>query len=120
MIQNASLELDDNNDGVLNCWQRGRSGTNAATFALTSEAFDGTVAQRIDMTSYTSGARRIVTLQADPPQDGEGPGVVPVLLESFCRLLPGLLLGLFLSPARSEDVTLCAASSLRVNNPFWV
>jgi peptidoglycan/xylan/chitin deacetylase (PgdA/CDA1 family) len=63
LLQNASLETDANGDQVPDCWQRGGSGTNAATYTLTSNAFTGVRAQRIDMTSYTSGARRIVSLQ---------------------------------------------------------
>jgi peptidoglycan/xylan/chitin deacetylase (PgdA/CDA1 family) len=63
MIRNASLETDANGDQVPDCWQRGGSGTNSATYALTNNAFAGSVAQRIDVTSLSSGARRIVTLQ---------------------------------------------------------
>ena len=63
LLQNASLEVDANANQIPDCWQRGGSGTNAATFTLTTNAFDGARAQRIDMTSYTSGARRIVSLQ---------------------------------------------------------
>lgn len=63
LLQNASLETDANADQVPDCWQRGGSGTNAATFTLTNNASSGSVAQRIDMTSYTSGARRIVSRQ---------------------------------------------------------
>jgi hypothetical protein len=63
LIVNPSLEINANGDQVPDCWQRGGSGTNAATFTLTSNASTGSVAQRIDMTSYSSGARRLVTLQ---------------------------------------------------------
>ncbi len=63
LIQNPSLESDSNGDQVPDCWQRGGSGTNSGTFTLTSNAFTGVRAQRIDVTSYTSGARRIVTRQ---------------------------------------------------------
>ncbi|MDQ3338021.1 MAG: Ig-like domain-containing protein [Myxococcota bacterium] len=64
LLQNASLETDANGDQVPDCWQRGGSGTNAATYTLTTTAFSGVRAQRIDMTSYTSGARRLVTSQS--------------------------------------------------------
>jgi hypothetical protein len=63
MIQNASLETDANGDQIPDCWQRGGSGTNTGTFTLTSNAFSGSVAQQIDISNYTSGAKRIVTLQ---------------------------------------------------------
>jgi len=63
LLRNSSLEVDDNADQIPDCWQRGGTGTNAATYTLTSGAFDGNVAQRIDMTSWTSGVRRIVSRQ---------------------------------------------------------
>jgi lysozyme family protein len=63
LLQNASLETDANGDQIPDCWQRGGSGTNTATFTLTTNAYAGTRAQRIDMTSYTSGARRLVSAQ---------------------------------------------------------
>ncbi|HEY5935431.1 MAG TPA: polysaccharide deacetylase family protein, partial [Kofleriaceae bacterium] len=63
LLQNASLETDANSDQIPDCWQRGASGTNAATYTLTSNAYAGTRAQRIDVTSFTSGARRLVSRQ---------------------------------------------------------
>src|SRR5262249_6109572 len=63
LIQNPSLENDANGDQIPDCWQRGGSGTNTATFALSSTAFQGSVAQQITITGYTSGARRLVTRQ---------------------------------------------------------
>ena len=63
VVQNPSLEVDANSDAVPDCWQRGGSGTNTATFALESPGFDGSIAQRIDVTSLVSGARRLVTRQ---------------------------------------------------------
>jgi len=63
LLRNPSLETDINRDQVPDCWYRGGSGTNAATYSLVANAADGSVAQRIDMTSFTSGARRLVTRQ---------------------------------------------------------
>jgi peptidoglycan/xylan/chitin deacetylase (PgdA/CDA1 family) len=63
LLRNASLEADSNGDQIPDCWQRGGNGTNAATFSLVRTAFDGFVAQRITMTSFTSGARRLVSQQ---------------------------------------------------------
>jgi hypothetical protein len=63
MLPNPSLETDGNLDQVPDCWYRGGSGTNAATFTLVANADDGKVAQRIDMTSFTNGARRLVNKQ---------------------------------------------------------
>jgi peptidoglycan/xylan/chitin deacetylase (PgdA/CDA1 family) len=63
LLQNPSLEIDANRDQVPDCWYRGGSGTNTATYTLVPDAADGSVAQRIDMTSFTSGARRLVSKQ---------------------------------------------------------
>jgi len=64
MLQNPSLEVDANADAVPDCWQRGGTGTSTATFTLTSNAHNGSVAQRIDVTSLTPGsARRLVSKQ---------------------------------------------------------
>lgn len=63
LLVNGSLEADTNSDSVPDCWQRGGTGTNAATFSLTAEAYHGLVAQRLDVTSFTSGSRRLVSRQ---------------------------------------------------------
>jgi hypothetical protein len=64
LLQNGSLEIDANADQVPDCWQRGGSGTNTAQYTLTgSNAYVGEVAQRIEVISLSSGARRIVTRQ---------------------------------------------------------
>jgi hypothetical protein len=63
LLQNASLELDANGNQVPDCWTRGGYGTNTATYTRVADAYDGNVAQRIDITSWTSGGRRLVTTQ---------------------------------------------------------
>lgn len=63
LLENASLELDADSNQVPDCWQRGGFGTNTATFALVSDAFDGTRAQNVTITSWSSGARRLVSAQ---------------------------------------------------------
>jgi peptidoglycan/xylan/chitin deacetylase (PgdA/CDA1 family) len=63
LLRNASLESDSNGDQIPDCWQRGGSGTNTATYTLVNTAFDGVVAQRLTVTSFTSGARRLVSQQ---------------------------------------------------------
>lgn len=63
LLRNASLEADSNGDQVPDCWQRGGFGTNSASYSLVGNAFDGSVAQRITMTSFTSGARRLLSQQ---------------------------------------------------------
>jgi peptidoglycan/xylan/chitin deacetylase (PgdA/CDA1 family) len=63
LLKNASLEADADSNQVPDCWQRGGYGTNAATYTLVTDAFDGTRAQRIQITSFTSGGRRLNSLQ---------------------------------------------------------
>ena len=63
LIRNPSMETDSNNDGLPDCWQRGGYGTNTFTWSDTSDAHSGNVAQRVDIASFTSGDRRIMTPQ---------------------------------------------------------
>jgi peptidoglycan/xylan/chitin deacetylase (PgdA/CDA1 family) len=63
LLQNASLELDSDRNGIPDCWKRDGYGTNTATYTLVSDAFDGSVAQRLDITSFTSGGRRLASAQ---------------------------------------------------------
>jgi peptidoglycan/xylan/chitin deacetylase (PgdA/CDA1 family) len=62
-LQNASLETDAGGDGVPDCWSLGGFGTNTATFTRTTDAHTGSFAERIDVTSYTSGDRKLVVSQ---------------------------------------------------------
>ena len=63
LLVNASLEADVDGDLVPDCWQRGGTGTNSATFSPATAAHDGFAAQQIDVTSFSSGARRLVSKQ---------------------------------------------------------
>ena len=63
LLINGSLEDDVNHDGLPDCWMKGGSGTNTATFAITSDAADGLSAEHIQIQSLTSGARRLVNKQ---------------------------------------------------------
>lgn len=63
LLKNPSLETDADGNQVPDCWQRGGFGTNTSTYALVSDAFDGTRAQNVTITSYSSGARRLVSAQ---------------------------------------------------------
>lgn len=62
-LQNASLEADANGDGLPDCWSTGTFGTNTAAWTRTSDAHSGSAAERVDLTSYTSGDRKLVTTQ---------------------------------------------------------
>ncbi len=62
-LQNASLEVDANGDGTPDCWSTGTFGSNSAAWARTSDAHSGSFAERVDITSYTSGDRKLVVTQ---------------------------------------------------------
>ncbi len=63
LLRNPSLETDADRNAIPDCWQRGSTGTNTSSYSLVNDAYDGSVAQRITITSFTSGARRLVSLQ---------------------------------------------------------
>lgn len=63
LFQNPSLEADSNGDGVPDCWQRGGFGTNTFTWTRTSDAQSGSWAQQVRITSYSSGDRKLISLQ---------------------------------------------------------
>lgn len=64
LVRNPSLESDVGPaDGVPDCWTRAGFGTNAATWTTTADAHAGARAQRVDVTSYTDGALRLVPTQ---------------------------------------------------------
>jgi hypothetical protein len=63
LLANASLEQDVNGDQIPDCWKRDGYGTNTATYTLVSDAFEGAVAQRVEITSFTSGGRRLASAQ---------------------------------------------------------
>jgi peptidoglycan/xylan/chitin deacetylase (PgdA/CDA1 family) len=60
---NASLETDGNGDNLPDCWQFGASGSNTATWTRTGDAHSGSFAERVDITAFTSGDRKLVTKQ---------------------------------------------------------
>jgi peptidoglycan/xylan/chitin deacetylase (PgdA/CDA1 family) len=63
LLRNPSLEIDANNNQVPDCWQRGGFGTSTASYRLVSDAHHGNVAQQIEITSLSSGGRRLVSAQ---------------------------------------------------------
>ncbi len=72
---NPSLETaNPYNPAVPACWTTNRSGTNSGTFAETSSAHSGSVAETVTVSSYTSGQARLITTQ-DLGQCA--PGAVP-------------------------------------------
>ncbi len=63
LLANWSLELDANADGVSDCWQHAVSGVNAAVWSRPSDAHSGAVAERVEITSLTSGNRKLIVRQ---------------------------------------------------------
>lgn len=63
LIKNPSLEFDDNADKVPDCWMLGGYGTNKYSWTRTSDAHTGSWAEQLDITSRTSGDRKLVTSQ---------------------------------------------------------
>ena len=62
-LQNASLEADANGDQTPDCWSFGTFGTNSATWTRTTDAHSGSFAERVNISSYTSGDRKLVVTQ---------------------------------------------------------
>lgn len=63
LLKNPSLETDSNGDGVPDCWQRGGFGTNAYSWSRTTDAHSGSWAQRVTITSYSNGDRKLISQQ---------------------------------------------------------
>ncbi|WP_404372841.1 polysaccharide deacetylase family protein [Corallococcus coralloides] len=63
LLANPSLETDSNGDGTPDCWQRGGYGANSYTWSRTSDAHSGNWAQRLSITSYSSGDRKLISLE---------------------------------------------------------
>ena len=61
-LVNADLETDANRNGVSDCWLRGSSGSNTATWNRSTSAHGGTAAEEVTISSFTSGDRKIVQL----------------------------------------------------------
>jgi len=61
LLQNPSLEAGD---PTPDCWQQGSTAVNnTAAFSHTSDAHTGSFGERIDITAYTSGDRKLVSKQ---------------------------------------------------------
>ena len=76
-LLNPSLELDQDANGLADCWQRDGYGTNTATSARTTDAHTGSFAERLQITAYSSGDRKLLpTLDAGQASGGCAPTVV--------------------------------------------
>jgi hypothetical protein len=61
LLQNPSLEAATNN--VPNCWLLGGYGTNSFSWTRTSDAHTGSWGEKLDVTSFTNGDRKLVNTQ---------------------------------------------------------
>ncbi len=77
LLSNPSLELDQNADGVADCWQRNGYGTNTVNWTRTNDAHSGSFAERLQITAYSSGDRKLIpTMDAGQAAGGCAPNVV--------------------------------------------
>jgi peptidoglycan/xylan/chitin deacetylase (PgdA/CDA1 family) len=61
---NPSLETGDSlNPGFPDCWRASNSGDNTATYSETASAHTGSVAETVSISSFTSGAARLISRQ---------------------------------------------------------
>jgi peptidoglycan/xylan/chitin deacetylase (PgdA/CDA1 family) len=63
LLRNASMEDVRSTTGIPTCWQRGGYGTNTYSWSNTSDAQDGNIAQRMSISSYTDGDRKMISPQ---------------------------------------------------------
>jgi hypothetical protein len=62
-VQNPGLESDADSNGVPDCWIKGGYGTNSYSFARTSDAHTGSAAEKVTITSWSSGDRKLAIRQ---------------------------------------------------------
>ena len=70
-VKNSSFETDSNNDGMADCWLRGGYGSSTVTFQRTSDAHSGAWGQKLTVSGYSTGDRKIVQ-PLDAGQSGGG------------------------------------------------
>jgi Bacterial Ig domain/Polysaccharide deacetylase len=76
LLTNPSLELDVDGNNQADCWQRDAFGTNTGTWTRTSDAHAGLFAERLQLTAYSSGDRKLIpTLDAGQANGGCAPTV---------------------------------------------
>ncbi len=62
LLVNPSLELDQDNNNLPDCWQRGDWGNNNANWTRTTDAYTGRFSQKVQITDYNTGDRKLVPL----------------------------------------------------------
>jgi peptidoglycan/xylan/chitin deacetylase (PgdA/CDA1 family) len=60
LLQNPSLEADQNADGAPDCWFRAGYGGNTFTWARTTDSRSGGFADRLDITAHASGDGKLI------------------------------------------------------------
>jgi Polysaccharide deacetylase len=63
MLLNPSLEGDTDGNGFPDCWRPNSWRVNSSTWSRTTDAHTGSFAEHVDVTSYTSGAVRLLSQQ---------------------------------------------------------
>jgi len=63
VLQNPSLEADSDGDNVPDCWKRQNLGSTGGGWLRTTDTHTGAWAQRVRISTYGSGDRRLVVLQ---------------------------------------------------------
>ncbi|WP_275900273.1 polysaccharide deacetylase family protein [Pyxidicoccus trucidator] len=65
LLPNPSLEVDADGDNVPDCWKRTNAGTSSGGWSRTTDAHSGSWAQRVSITSLSSGAERRLEVRQD-------------------------------------------------------
>jgi peptidoglycan/xylan/chitin deacetylase (PgdA/CDA1 family) len=78
IVKNSSLEADVDSNGVPDCWLPSGYGTNSFAYSRVSDAHTGIWGEKLTVSSFTSGDRRMVQT-IDKPQSvgGCAPDAVP-------------------------------------------
>jgi peptidoglycan/xylan/chitin deacetylase (PgdA/CDA1 family) len=61
MLLNPSLETDSDASGAPDCWQRNAWGVNESNWTRTTDAHSGGSAERVEVTSFSTGAVRLLS-----------------------------------------------------------
>lgn len=78
VVRNSSLESDADNNGVPDCWLPAGYGTNTYAYSRVSDAHSGQWGEKLTVTSFTSGDRKMVqTIDKAQSLGGCAPDAVP-------------------------------------------
>ena len=78
VVRNSSLEADADSNGVPDCWLPAGFGTNTYAYSRVSDAHSGLWGEKLTVTSFTSGDRKMVqTIDKAQSLGGCAPDAVP-------------------------------------------